>query len=238
MNIKITPYLWLFAALFASHLRAIEISSMFENAEQGSATFTVKNSGHERIYLFVGMSKLEVIDTNLKRTPYTKQNLDEWEISVRPAKTVIEPGFEKQIKVRYRCAIDCESQQDKLFQLSIVPTPYIPEDQKQDQMVQVAVGFAPIVAVVNKEVKPTYTIVHQGDTVAFHNLSHSYFQAKMTSCQDKLECQRSVKVLAGRKLTFKLPPKMVNQPLSLQLMSAFGTYQEALTLDLSEKVTQ
>lgn len=231
-------YLLLLISLFSRHASALEISSMFENLELGSATFTVKNSGKDRIFLFVGISKLEVVQTELKRTPYTKQNLEQWEISVRPAKTVIEPGFEKQITVNYQCRIKCDSERDKLFQLSIVPTPYVPTEQRKDQTVQLAVGFAPIVAVVNAESSPSYKITHQGGYVELHNSGSSYFQAQMTSCDDRLTCQRAIKVLAGRTLRFQLPTSMADQPLSIQLRSAFGEYQETFSLVADETVTQ
>ncbi len=233
------PYLWcLLISLLSAHASALEISSMFENVKQGSATFTVKNSGHDRIFLYVGMSKLEVVEKELKRTPYTKKNLEQWEISVRPAKTVIEPGFEKQITVNYQCRMECDSEKDKLFQLSVVPTPYVPEEQRKDQTVQVAVGFAPIVAVVNAESALSYKVVHKGDYVEFHNSGNSYFQAQMTSCEDRLTCQRSIKILAGRTLRFQLPERMAKQPLSIQLRSAFGEYQKTFALSTDDVVVQ
>ncbi|WP_159737755.1 hypothetical protein [Vibrio atypicus] len=224
-----------FLVLSAS-VQAIEISTMFTQFEDDKASIIIKNTAQQRIFLFVGMSKLQVVEGEIQKTEYSKHNLADWEISVSPAKTIIEPGFEKQLTIDYQCKKQCDTFVDKLYQLSIVPAPYVPESEQNQNAVQIAVGFAPILVKVNKEHSPDYVVHHQGEQVTFTNRGDSYFQAVLRSCLDRQECERQFKILAGRTLTIQLPEKMVNQNLNLELHSAHGEYKQERLLLVDEVV--
>lgn len=235
-TVSLHHLLLVFCCAVAWPINAIEISSMFEVFNDGKARITVKNTDKQRIFLFVGMSRLNVIDGEIRKTEYTKENLSEWEILVSPAKTIIEPGFEKQLNIEYQCKYDCDSVKDKLFQLSIVPAPYVAEGEGHQNMVQIAVGFAPILVQVNQEQALDYEIEHQGQQVILNNRGNSHFQATLSSCDDKQQCLRVLKVLAGRKLKFQLPENMANQPLELTLISVSGEHQDQFPLKFGQVV--
>lgn len=212
--------LLILSLLISSNLAAIEISSMFEIIEKDRTSFTVKNIDKHRIFLHIGMSQLRIVNGEIVKTPYTRENIDQWEITVRPAKTIIEPGFEKQIEVTYRCKTKCDDIIDEMFQLAVVPTPYFPEGKPNNNAVQVAIGFAPIVAVIKKDQTPNYKIKHLGETVEFTNLGTSLYKVVMDSCDDIKICRSQAKILPGRVLNFKLPEKMQQQTLTVKLSSA------------------
>jgi len=219
--------------IFSQYTSAIEISSMFELMKQNQASFTVKNTEKNRIYLHIGMSELNIVDGEIIKIPYTRKNIDQWQITVRPAKTIIEPGFEKKIDVTYQCKTQCDDINDKMFQLAVVPTPYFPQGQPNHNAVQMAVGFAPIITVIKKDTPPNYQIKHLGKEVLFTNFGSSLFNANMKSCDVTKECTAQAKVLAGRVLAYKLPENMHNLPLTLKLSSALGKNEKTLILPVN-----
>lgn len=224
--------------LISTSASALEISTMFEVMEDNRAQFTVKNTTQHRIYLHVGVSKLDIIEGEITKTPYTRNNIEQWEISVRPAKTIIEPGFEKTLEVNYHCKVACENNMDKMFQLSVVPTPYFPEGKPNKNAVQMAIGFAPIVAVVDQAQAPEHQIRHLGKYIEFTNLGQSLFNVTMQSCDDEQVCRAQAKVLAGRTLRYALPENLQEQDLSLTLTSAFGEHEQKVMLAYSNGEAQ
>lgn len=221
--------------LFIFQARGIEISSMFEVMDKGKASFSVKNIDKHRIYLHIGMNELTIVDGQIIKTPYTRDNIADWEIMVRPAKMIIEPGFEKKINVTYQCKKNCEAVTDKIFQLAVVPTPYFPEGQPENNAVQVAVGFAPIVAMVKQDVAPKeYAINYHGETIEFTNFGSSLFNVIMQSCDDIQKCQAQANILAGRNLHYRLPEGMQKQKLTLKISSALGKHEKVHVLNVNE----
>ncbi|HDO1331761.1 TPA: hypothetical protein P2Q98_004561 [Aeromonas veronii] len=229
---------FLLSVLFAAQANAIGISSMLEYAdEQGRTVFTVSNGESYRQYINTAVSELTVVNGEIKKMPYTRDNIDKWALDIRPARTILEPGFKKDIVVQYQPKEIVRSDRDRVFQLSFVPTPYFAEGEEKQQ-VKIAFGFAPLLIVPAKKTQPlAYELRYQGDSVIVTNKGDGFFSLSLDGCAKdapanaRQECSTSATVLAGRKLTVKLPNEMVKaQTLRAKLFSYGNKFKAEETL--------
>ncbi|HHQ4457924.1 TPA: hypothetical protein ACSPZI_004328 [Aeromonas hydrophila] len=238
MNKMMNRWQWSLLAtlLTVSQAKAIGISSMLEYAdEQGQATFTVSNGESYRQYINTAVSELTVVDGEIKKTPYTRDNLDEWALVVRPARTILEPGFKKSIMVQYAPKGVVRSDRDRVFQLSFVPTPYF-EEGEEKQQVKIAFGFAALLIVPAKETQPLdYALRYEGSNVVVTNKGNGFFSLVLDSCAKDAPasardaCSTSATVLAGRTLTIPLPDGMKGAPTVTAKLFSYGNKFKADT---------
>lgn len=230
--------LLLTAMLMASPAKAIGISSMLEYAdESGQTVFTVSNNEPYRQYINTAVSELTVVNGAIKKMPYTRDNIDKWALDIRPARTILEPGFKKNISVQYQPKGIVRSDRDRVFQISFVPTPYFEEGEQQQ--VKIAFGFAPLLIVPAKDTQPlSYELRYQGDNVIVTNKGDGFFSLSLDSCKQETpenirqECSTSVTVLAGRTLSVKLPKGMTKAATLQAKLFSYGNkfrIEETLT---------
>lgn len=211
---KILKYSLLGMIVFPLSGNAIGIDSMLEFTVQGQASFTITNSAEFRQFLHVGINELSVLNGELVSTPYTRDNIDQWTLSVRPARTVIEPGLNKTFQVSTE--VSGESEVDRAYQLTFIPTPYFGKGEEQTHSVQVAIGFAPVVIVPAKEDKPIhYTMRYiDGQTMELMNSGKTYLRALIDACPSDMKgevrktCSTVVNALSGRNLPIELSKGM------------------------------
>lgn len=224
--------------LVASQAKAIGISSMLEYTDElGQAMFTVSNGEPYRQYINTAVSELTVVNGEIKKMPYTRDNIDKWVLDVRPARTILEPGFKKNILVQYNPKGVERSDHDRVFQLSFVPTPYF-EEGEEKQQVKIAFGFAPLLIVPAKETQPlAYELRYEGNSVVVTNKGNGFFSlsldgcAKNTPVKVRQECSTSATVLAGRTLSVKLPNAMTKATaLQAKLLSYGNKFNAETTL--------
>lgn len=224
------------AMLVASQAKAIGISSMLEYTDdRGQATFTVSNGEPYRQYINTAVSELTVVNGEIKKMPYTRDNIDKWALDVRPARTILEPGFKKAIAVQYQPKSVERSDRDRVFQLSFVPTPYFAEGEEKQQ-VKIAFGFAPLLIVPAKETQPlAYDLHYQGDSVVVTNKGDGFFSLSLDGCakgtpeKARQECSTSATVLAGRTLSVKLPKAMAKASTLQATLFSYGNKFKAET---------
>lgn len=199
---------------------AIQVSSMFKVADKKSeGVFTVTNTDSKKIFLNIGIYELTMVDGEIVKTAYTRDNIDQWKLTVRPARTVINPGFEKDFKVSLNCLPDCASDIDRVFQLAVVPTPYFDESVRAEQAVQMAVGFAPLFIVPGKADKLNYSTRYVDNKLVVYNKGKTFLNISVNNCEGKLNdtCRKSIKVLAGRRFEMELKPEMNKGKLNLEV---------------------
>ncbi|MEL7440300.1 MAG: hypothetical protein AAGJ58_17490 [Pseudomonadota bacterium] len=141
MNKKILTALIIAVAPLSSH--AIGIDNMMTFADNDKGHFTITNSEDYRQFIQVAMSKVTTQDGQLVKTPLTRNNLPDWDIAVRPARTVIDPRLQKNFEVSYQPKVGADKTKDHMYQVTFVPTPYFAKGEANKQALQVAVGFAP-----------------------------------------------------------------------------------------------
>ncbi|MFQ2048381.1 hypothetical protein ACK34J_05460 [Aeromonas veronii] len=222
--------------LMTSQAHAIGISSMLEYTnEQGQATFTVSNGEPYRQYINTAVSELTVVNGDIKRMPYTRDNIDKWVLDVRPARMILEPGFKKNIVVQYQPKGVERSDRDRVFQLSFVPTPYF-EEGEEKQQVKIAFGFAPLLIVPAKVTQPlSYDLRYEGGSVVVTNKGDGFFSLSLDSCtkdtpaKARQECSTSATVLAGRTLSVKLPKAMTTATTLQAKLFSYGNKFKAET---------
>lgn len=220
--------------MVAFQANAIGISSMLEYTDDsGRAVFTVTNGESYRQYINTAVAELSVVNGEIKREPYNKDNIDIWALDVRPARTILEPGFKKNIVVQYHPKGIVRSDRDRVFQLSFVPTPYFAQGEEKQQ-VKIAFGFAPLLIVPAKETMPlAYDLRYLDGKVVVTNKGTSFFSLSLDGCEkssserDRKECSISTTVLAGRTLEIKLPAGMTKQPTLQAKMFSYGNKYKA-----------
>lgn len=232
--IKIFTLVFLYASL---PVKAIEINSMFMVADSdGSGVFTIKNTNENRIFLNVAMFELEISEDNVQKIPYTRENLKDWKIDVRPAKTIIEPGQEKDFKVTMKCGANCEKDKEQLFQLGFVPTPYFDPSLHAEQAVQMAIGFGALFLNPAEDQPIDFDASYIGDTVKIHNKGSSYLKAKVSTCppntkvSESSACTKIVNVMPSRTLQIALPEEMQKQSVELHLDTNQDKYSQHVRL--------
>lgn len=229
----------LFFVLITTRVQAIGISSMMEYADdRGEAIFTISNTDSYRQYINTSISELSVVNGELKKTPYTRDNIDIWALDVRPARTILEPGFKKNISVKYkpREQLD-QDERDRVFQLSIVPTPYFSKGEKPLQ-VKMVFGFAPLLIVPAKQPKPLkYKIEYREDKVVVTNKGDTFFSLTLDGCSNNVsekerdKCISTATVLSGRTLSIVLPKEMASRDEVKATMFSYGNkFKAQLTL--------
>ncbi|RTR27708.1 hypothetical protein [Shewanella atlantica] len=233
---------WFTVFLFISNsCHAVTVSSMIEIAdENGQAKYTVTNTGDSRVYLTAEISEIQVQNGEINTIKYTRDNLDIWKASVRPARTIIDPKFEKDIKVTFDCSdveSGCEKGVERVFSIAMVPTPYF-EDEQPLHSVQVAIGFAPLLIILGTEEPINVDLNRTKETLNVYNHSAGYVNVSIDACAELIEstknvseCKRNVRVLAGRNLPFVLPETFQKEDLKVTVKSFKGAFEQVYRLN-------
>ncbi len=208
---------------------AIQINSMFRIADNNSeGIFTVTNTSDKKLFLNVGIYELTLVNGEIIKTAYTRDNIEQWQLTVRPARTIIEPGFEKDLKLSLNCLPDCASDTDRVFQLAVVPTPYFDKDKRPEKAVQMAIGFAPLFIVPGKADKLNYITHYIGNKLVVYNKGNTFLNISVNACEDELNdsCHKDIKVLAGRRFQMELEPEMNKGRLKLKVNTTGNMLKE------------
>ncbi|MFM5781522.1 hypothetical protein ACET8B_02055 [Aeromonas caviae] len=215
---------------------AIGINSMLEYTNpKGEASFIITNSEDYRQYVNVLITELVVEHGNIKKVPYTRDNVNKWALASHPARAILEPSFKKTFSMVYQPVTgEPVVNRDKVFQVSFVPTPYFSDAEKKTNTVKMAFGFAPILIVPAKEPQPlNYEMRYQGDKVVVTNKGNSFFTlyldgcAKNTAAKARSTCSTDATVLAGRTLTIPLSGTMAGQSELRAKLSSHGNKHKA-----------
>ncbi|MGS3176590.1 hypothetical protein [Aeromonas sanarellii] len=211
---------------------AIGINSMLEYSDpKGRAEFTITNTEDQRQYITVLITELIVENGELRKVPYTRDNVDKWVMSAHPARAIVEPGFKKSFLLMYQPIVGEPVNKDRVFQVSFAPTPYFDKEDEisQNSSVKMAFGFAPLVIVPAKEAQPlAYDMTYRGDSVTVVNRGNTAFTLYLDGCpqntadKERSKCSTDAVVLAGRKLNLTLPAVMVSQSTLKAKMATYG----------------
>lgn len=217
---------------------SIGINSMVEFADKEQGLFTISNLVEYRQFISIGISSISVENGELVKTPYTRDNIDTWSLTVRPARTIIDPKLKKNFKVRYEPKPSDLKNRDKMYQLTFVPTPYFSKGEPETHSVQVAIGFAPIFLVPAEKDQPlNYNVSYKGDSIQLTNNGNSYIRAYFDACSASVKgdarkaCSKVVYGLAGRNLTVPLSSDMISaSEIKVDISTHDATYKAKLTL--------
>lgn len=193
--------------------QAISINTIINVLDDEKGTFTVSNNDGYRQFINVSIADVNVVDGKLVETPYTKDNIDDWSLEATPSRLIVEDNQRKKFSVKYVGEPNID--QDKVYSVTVAPSPYFKGGEIPKQSVQIAVGFAPYVIVPAKEDQPlSYSFKHNGDSLSIKNNGNSYLHVTMDGCDDaikgkaRVECLKTSYALSGRELTVNLTDKM------------------------------
>lgn len=203
---------------------SMQLNTMFLVADpDGSGIYTVSNNSDYRIFVNTALSELKVVDGDIKYAPYSRDNLSDWKINIRPSRAIIEPGFEKDFRVTMQCDGKCQLPKDEVFKVTFVPSPYF-EDEEEQNNVQVVVGFGAIFLVPGESSGINFEAKHRGDSIQVSNNQLNFLTATLSACEEKQSqnCTQRFHILGGRTLELALQQQLVDKPLSVELTTYNG----------------
>ncbi|MDK9782319.1 hypothetical protein KIT90_13100 [Vibrio sp. B172a] len=223
---------------------AIGIDSMIEFSNNNVGEFTITNPAPYRQFIQVGISQLDVENGEIVSTPYSRENIKDWSLSAHPSRTVIDPSLKKVFQIKYSGTPAESKYQDKVYQLSFIPTPYFAEGEPETHSVQVAVGFAPIFIVPAIEDKPIdYEAQYEKGSFRIKNNGETYLRVLVDACSDEnktknsaeSKCSKIIYALSGRDLSFDLTPEMSEaEKLTIELSTHNLMYKRKFSLNLGQ----
>ncbi|WP_305816420.1 hypothetical protein [Photobacterium leiognathi] len=221
----------------SSSANAIGIDQMIKFADNDEAVFTITNNDGYRQYVSAYISDVKVKDGELTYIPYTRDNLADWSLEVRPPRSVVDDRMRKNFKAIHKNTVDNENF-DQVYQITFVPTPYFPDGKKEEHAVQVAVGFAPLLVVPAKKDQPlNFVMSYKNNKVKVKNSGGSYLNVFMNTCpvtavgEERDNCYKVVYALKDRDLNIDLTPEMLTaDKLEVEVRTHNGDFKDKFIL--------
>ncbi|AUW07485.1 hypothetical protein [Vibrio campbellii] len=226
----------------AFNANALGVDSLIKVMDSKRDVINVSNSDGFRQFVNMEISDVSVVNGNLINTPYTKENISSWTLELRPNKMILDNGQTKKVSLRYTGEEIRE--RDKVYSLSITPTPYYSEGDALPNTVQMVVGFAPYVIVPATIDSPlAYKIEYKEDHVLIHNTGNTYFRAFLKVCDSTSlkvpasQCAADAYVLSGRKMQIKLPDR-VKDNANITLRTNNSQYKDSFSIKAGQVRTR
>ncbi|AWK84141.1 hypothetical protein BST98_19380 [Photobacterium damselae] len=220
---------------------AMTIDTMLKiSDDNGTGVFSITNDLDDPSFIKIKPAKI-VSDGNgnLKRIEYTKNNFDEWEISLTQSKVIVEPQRVKNIGVRSLCSEGCDRSKDTVYALKFLPTPYTKDGEKK-KSVTINYGYEALFVIPAKKPEYKYNIKRVGDDILFENRGNSLIRVSINQCNGKRKssCSRSVVVLSKRNKKILLPVNARQDVLSLEILGYDNSFYKKSTLSESKNIVR
>lgn len=211
--------LFYFTLFLPSLAQSAGIDSMLKFADDGETFFKFINTDSERQFVRTGISELQVEGGEIVSTPYSRDNISDWTLAVKPSRTVVEPSMSKRFSVTVISDDPNYEDIDHVYSLSFSPVPFISDkdvnvisdNPLRDAKLKVSIGFSPIVIVPAKLDSPIfYSAKNEGKTLKIANQGDTYLRAVIDNCSkdvtpsNKGDCRIVKTVLSGRELSIDL----------------------------------
>ena len=233
--------------------QAMAISSlMLTNADTQAGVLTLDNTDEITYFLKTSVSKVEIVDNEIIKTPYTRENLDSWGIATKPSKLVIEPNMVKEILVESICGDKCVTDRDQVYQINIQPVSYSTEGKEQSK-ISMLFGFSPYYIVPAKESKVEYQLDYQGENIIAKNSGNTMIDIVIDQCSkngtsvtntssngkggdesDRALCKANFTILAGRTRNVHVPNDLQRDELEVVVLNHDESFKEEITLNRGE----
>ncbi|MBW8182325.1 hypothetical protein [Shewanella nanhaiensis] len=233
-TLKSILFICLSLSVFDAQSMAIS-SLMLTNADSKAGVFTLDNTDEITYFLKTSVSKVEIVDNEIIKTPYTRANLDAWGIATKPSKLVIEPNMVKEIQVESICGDKCVTDRDQVYQINIQPVSYSTEGKEQSK-INMLFGFSPYYIVPAKQSQVEYLLEYQGETITAKNSGNTMIDIVIDQCrestqaQDKALCKANFTILAGRTRDIHVPNDLQRSELEVVVLNHDESFKEAITL--------
>jgi len=224
---------------------AMAISSlMLANADQQAGILTLDNTDNITYFLKTSVSKVEIKNNQIIKTPYTRKNLESWQIATKPSKLVIEPNMVKDIQIESICGNKCDNSVDQVFQIHIQPVSYTNEGEEQSK-INMLFGFAPYYIIPAQESKVAYQASFDGTNITAKNSGNTMLTLLIDQCENNelgsqennknsALCKTTFTLLAGRTRVLHLPKELQGDNVDVIMLNHDETFKEEITLTQGE----
>lgn len=200
--------------------------------ESGNGSFVMTNNKEQTYFIETGISEI-ITDENgdYSRVKFSQDNVSEWDVVLSNHKLIVEPGRTKSIGVKAICGNQCDFSSDKTYEVTLVPKPYS-QETKDQQTVNVFIGYAPIFIIPAKEPRIDYDIKINNDLVKIHNKSNTLIKVMIDNCKGEKSsrCSRSYTLVKGRAKELELPEDTVGEDLNITVFNHDESYREKSTV--------
>lgn len=213
---------------FSSFTQALQLDTMLLVADkQGNGVFSLMNELPKTSLINGKIVEINVIDGKIEETPYTKDNLKDWQITLTNPNLILEQNRTKQVGVRSLCGGDCNFTSDKVYQIYFSPIPYDKGKGNTEPTLGINYGYAPIYIIPAKKSHVEYELENRGDKLYVKNKGNTFLRIQIDACAKKGKssgCRTTFTALAGREITFKLNDKFRSDSLKLRIANFDNSY--------------
>ncbi len=200
MNLKTVVSIFVLA-IFSPNSMSFTIDSMVKIADDSTGgSFVLTSTLAEVEYIMGEISQINVVDGNIEKFKFTKDNLPLWDLTITPAKLILNPGEKKRIAVINLCQHDCNNlEQDKVYQIMFKPT--VADENSTLSKIGINFGYAPYFIIPAKHQNISYDYKLGPDGIIFSNNSNTVLHLQLDTCSATKNirgCKKTYTFLSGR----------------------------------------
>ncbi|WP_039987002.1 hypothetical protein [Vibrio owensii] len=224
--------------MYSAQSLAFQVDKMVVVGDtKGNSIITINNDEDTPLFVETVVEEISIKNgTEIIKEEYTRENLDDWKISLTHQRLVLKKGEEKDIGIRSLCHnTTCDNSQDLMFSLTFLPSKYREEGEVASG-VEINYGFAPVYIIPTTDPTFDYEIVNKGDELQVKNDSNTMIQVYLDSCTTEItaQCRQKLTVLAGRHKSFNLVDTIQNDNLRVTVRSHDKSYSQKQVVKRSE----
>lgn len=225
------------AILLSISVQAFTVDKMvIVSDDKGNGIVTLTNDEPQPIFVQAKVDEINIVDgEQVEKKQYTRDNLNDWKMSLTHQKLVLKPGEEKDVGIRSLCHnAACDNSQDLMFMLSFSPSKYSPGEVASG--VEINYGFAPVYIMPTTQPNYDYELTNNGDSLRVENKSNTMLNLFVDACgaENKAQCKQKFTVVSGRNKTFPLIETMQNSELIITVTSHDRSYSKKETVTRGE----
>ncbi|MEZ8236629.1 hypothetical protein AB6C62_24350 [Vibrio splendidus] len=222
------------AAMTSTAANAFNVDKMIVVADQkGNGVVTLINDEPHPIFVNGKVEEIQVVDGDkIVRHRYTRNNLNDWKISLTHPRLVLKPGEEKDVGIRSLCHnMSCDNSKDLMFMLPFTPSRH-KEEGENIHGVEINYGFSPVYIIPTTMPNFDYNIYNQGEDLRIDNNSNTLIYVDVNSCNidNNVQCKQKFTVMSGRDKTFSLLSGVQREQLNVTVTSYDKSYSNGIKL--------
>lgn len=219
--------------LLSISVQAFSVDKMIiVSDDKGNGIVTLTNDEPQPIFVQAKVDEINIVDgKKVAKKEYTRDNLDDWKVSLTHQKLVLKPGEEKDVGIRSLCHnATCDNSQDLTLLLSFSPSKYRPGEVSSG--VEINYGFAPVYIIPTTQPHYSYELTNNGDSLKVENRSNTMINLFVDACDvgNTIQCKQRFTVVSGRNKTFPLSETMQNNELIITVTSHDRSYSRKETV--------
>lgn len=225
------------AILLSISVQAFTVDKMvIVSDNKGNGIVTLTNDESQPIFVQAKVDEINIVNgEQVEKRRYTRDNLNDWKVSLTHQKLVLNPGEEKDVGIRSLCHnATCDNSQDLMFMLSFSPSKYRPGGVVSG--VEINYGFAPVYIIPTTQPKYDYELTNNGESLSVENKSNTMINLFVDACgaENTAQCKQKFTVVSGRNKTFPLTETMRNNELTITVTSHDRSYLKKETVTRGE----